>query len=92
MLLALQEEVIGLIQTVTGNRAVALDQNLFSLGIDSLRAAQIVDLIQDRFDVELDLEGVFELPTVNTIVTLLYERLLAKVEAMTDEEVLRALQ
>lgn len=92
MLDALQDAIIDQIQKIVGPCALARDESLFALGLDSVQVMQIFSLVQDQFDVELDVERAFEDPSVRGIAKLVDAQLTARIEAMTEEEVSRLLQ
>ncbi len=65
---------------------VALDDNFFMLGGHSLLATQLIMWIQANFEVNLTLRNMFEAPTVRLLATEIEHRIIARVEAMSDEE------
>jgi acyl-CoA synthetase (AMP-forming)/AMP-acid ligase II/acyl carrier protein len=52
---------------VVSDRQVGADDNLFDLGISSLALAQIHERINERFPGQLDIEDLFQLPSVRAI-------------------------
>jgi oxalate---CoA ligase len=94
---ATETEVTGWFADVLELDRVGVTDNFFVLGGDSLRAGQLISRVQARFGVSLPLATLFRLPTPAELVAEI-ERvrtsagdthllpLLARVEAMTDEE------
>lgn len=70
---------------------VGIDDNFFLLGGHSLLGTQVIALVADAFDVELTLRSLFDAPTVRQLSAEVERLLLAKVEAMSDDEVQRLL-
>jgi acyl carrier protein len=74
------------IATLLNIDSVALDDNFFMLGGHSLLATQLIMWIQATFEVNLTLRNMFEAPTVRLLATEIEHRILAQIEAMSDEE------
>ncbi len=62
------------------------------LGGHSLLGTQIIARIADTFGVDLTLRTLFESPTVRELAAEVERLVLARVELMSDEEVLRLLE
>jgi amino acid adenylation domain-containing protein len=71
--------------------AVSVHDNLFLLGGHSLIATQLIGRIQSAFGVELGLRTIFEAPTIAAIAGEVERLLVAKVDAMTEDEARRLL-
>src|SRR6266446_5004131 len=70
---------------------VGIDENFFMLGGNSLMGTQIIARVAETFGVDLPLRTLFDTPTVQQLSTEIERLILAKVQAMSDEEVLRLL-
>jgi len=70
---------------------VSVDENFFVLGGHSLLGAQLIARVRDRFGVEMDLRTLFDNPTVERMAGVVEERLVAQLEALSDEEAERLL-
>jgi amino acid adenylation domain-containing protein len=96
-----EETLAGTWARVLGIEHVGIHDDFFDLGGDSLRAAQVMARANDGFAVNLPLSRLFESPTVAAMALLVtqaqaqqatpdeIERLLAEVEAMTDDKMSR---
>ncbi|MDA8018160.1 MAG: acyltransferase domain-containing protein [Thermoanaerobaculia bacterium] len=71
---ATDEVLVTLWQSVLGIARVGIEDDFFELGGDSLQATQLVARIHDELDVQLDLQTLFELPTVVGVRELIEER------------------
>jgi amino acid adenylation domain-containing protein len=100
----LQDEVIALPSTPTEERLAAIvtslmnleqvgvDDNFFLLGGHSLLGTQIIAQIAETFRIDLPLRSLFNAPTVRLLSAEIERLILARVEAMSEEEVLQLLQ
>ncbi len=73
-------------QELLGIRQVGIHDNFFALGGNSLHATQIVARLRDLFPLELPLPILFEHATISQLAAKLEDMLLARLEAMTEEE------
>ena len=88
----LEEMVEGIVGPILGLPRVSIHDNFFLLGGHSLMGAQVIARVRDIFGVELNLRNVFECPTVAKLAGRIESALVAKLEAMSEEEVNQALQ
>ena len=88
----LEEMVEGIVGPILGLPRVSIHDNFFLLGGHSLMGAQVIARVRDIFGAELSLRNVFECPTVAKLAGRIESALVAKLEAMSEEEVNRALQ
>ena len=65
--------------------------NFFELGAHSLLGTQLITRVRDTFGIEIPLRAMFEAPTIAELSLEIDRLLLAKVEAMSEEEVLQLL-
>jgi len=71
---------------------VSAEGNFFLLGGHSLLGAQLIAKVRDVFNVELSLRSLFDAPTVAELSARIETALLAKLEAMSENEVQRILE
>lgn len=71
---------------------VGLDDNFFMLGGHSLLGTQIIARVSETFGVALTLRSLFESPTVRQLAAEVETLIVAKLAAMSDEDVLRLLE
>ncbi len=71
---------------------VGRDDNFFNLGGHSLMGAQLIAKVQQTFDVELTLRGLFDHPTVREISSEIENLIQAKLNALSDDEAQRILE
>jgi amino acid adenylation domain-containing protein len=87
-----EKRVAEIVATLLGMGQISIDDNFFMLGGHSLLGTQVIMRIVDAFGVDMPLRTIFEAPTVRLLSAEIEQRILAKLEAMSDEEVLRLLQ
>jgi amino acid adenylation domain-containing protein len=83
--------VAGILAKLLNAEEIGLNDNFFLLGGHSLLAAQIIGSIRETFSVEFPLRTIFDSPTVAELSDQIEKALAEKVEAMSPEEVRRAL-
>jgi amino acid adenylation domain-containing protein len=71
---------------------VSRDDNFFNLGGHSMMGAQLIAKVQQTFDVELTLRGLFDHPTVREISSEIENLIQAKLNALSDDEAQRILE
>ena len=71
---------------------VGRDENFFLLGGHSMLGAQLIAWIAENFGLELPLRTLFDAPTVRQLAAQVERRLMAKLEAMSEDEVCRLLE
>ena len=82
-----EELLVGLLAPLLGLEQVRIDDNFFMLGGHSLLGTQLITRIADTFGVTLTLRTLFDAPTVRELAAEIELRIIARVEAMSDEEV-----
>jgi len=87
-----EERIAEIVATLLGVDQISIDDNFFMLGGHSLLGTQVIMRIVDAFGVDMPLRTIFEAPTVRLLSAEIEQRILAKLEAMSDEEVLHLLQ
>ena len=83
----IEELLVSLLAPLLGLEQVGIDDNFFMLGGHSLLGTQLITRIADTFGVTLTLRTLFDAPTVRELAAEIELRLIARVEAMSDEEV-----
>ncbi len=69
-----EEELAGLFAEVLGDDRAGLDDSFFDLGGHSLSAARLVSKVSESFHVELELDELYETPTIAALARLLAAR------------------
>lgn len=71
---------------------VGIDDNIFLLGGTSLMGTQVIEQVTESFRVSLPLRVLFERPTIRLLADEIERRLLARLEKVSDDEILRLLR
>lgn len=87
----LEERLGAMLSSLLGLEQVSVHDNFFMLGGHSLLGTQLISQIRGAFGVELALRTLFESPTIEQLSVEIQRLLMAQVEAMSEEEVLRLL-
>jgi acyl carrier protein len=87
----LEECLAEIVAGLLGLEQVGRDDNFFLLGGHSLLGTQVIARVADTFGVDLPLRGLFDAPTVAELAVEIERLILAKLEAMSDEEARRLL-
>lgn len=87
-----EERVAGIVASLLQVQEVGMDDNFFMLGGHSLLGAQLIVSIAKIFGVDLSLRALFDAPTVRRLSAEIEGLVLARVQAMSDDEVLRLLE
>jgi phthiocerol/phenolphthiocerol synthesis type-I polyketide synthase E len=84
----LEEAVAAVWGEMLGIGHVGVDDDFFELGGHSLLGTRVVGRLRADFGVELMVDAIFRAPTVALLASEIEEKLLAAVEAMSEDEVL----
>jgi len=84
---ATEERVAGIVARLLGLERVGVEDNFFLLGGNSLLGTQVIARLRESFGVEVSLLALFDHPTVSGIATEIEELILARVDAMSEDEV-----
>jgi len=87
-----EERVAGILAQLLGLESVGAEDNFFMLGGHSLLGTQVIIRLRDIFGIELSLRTIFEAPTVAELAARVEASLIARLEAMSEEEVQRILE
>lgn len=86
-----QQRVLAILREILGAKQIDINDNFFLLGGHSLLGAQLIARTSESFGVDLPLRTIFDFPTVLELSAKLEEMIRIRVEAMSPEEVQRAL-
>lgn len=87
-----EERVAGILAQLLGLESVGAEDNFFMLGGHSLLGTQVIIRLRDTFGIEMSLRTIFEAPTVAELSEHVETALIARLEAMSDEEAQRILE
>lgn len=86
-----EQGVAAVVASLLGLKQVGLNDNFFYLGGNSLFGTQLIASLRNRFNVEVSLLRLFDHPTVAELAAEVERLLMAKLDAMSDEEAQRLL-
>jgi amino acid adenylation domain-containing protein len=84
-----EERVAGILAPLLGLSTVGVEDNFFFLGGNSLLGTQVIARLRETFGVEVSLLALFDHPTVAGIAGEVEQLIIAKLDAMSEEEVQR---
>ncbi len=84
-----EERIASMLASLLRLPRVGVNDNFFLLGGNSLLGAQVIARVRDSFGVDLSLLSLFDRPTVAELALEVEQLLIAKLEAMSEEEALR---
>jgi len=87
----IEERVAGIVTTLLALEQISIDDNFFMLGGHSLLGTQLITRVTESFRVDLTLRTLFSAPTVRLLSAEIERLIVAKLEVMSDDEVLRLL-
>ena len=87
----IEERLAAMLSSLLGLEQVGVRDNFFMLGGHSLLGTQLISRIRGKFGVELALRTLFDSPTIEQLAIETERLLTARVEAMSEDEVLRLL-
>ena len=82
----MEQRLAAMVGKLLGLDEIGVDDNFFMLGGYSLLGTRLIGRVRDAFGVELTLQAFFEAPTIAELAAQIEQLLMAKVEAMSDEE------
>jgi len=86
-----QERLAKIVATLLELDEIDIDDNFFMLGGNSLLGTQIIVQIANTFEVDLPLRSLFDAPTVRLLSVEIEHLIFARIEAMSEDEVLHLL-
>jgi amino acid adenylation domain-containing protein len=89
----MEERVAGIVTSLLGldGNSMGVNDNFFYFGGNSLFGTQVIARLRETFDVELPLLRLFDYPTIAGLATEVERLMVAKLEAMSEEEAQRLL-
>lgn len=82
----IEKRIAKIVATLLDLEKISVEDNFFFLGGHSLLATQLIARIRDAFGVDLSLRTVFEGPTIAELSAQIESALIAKLEAMSEDE------
>ncbi len=86
-----EQRVAAIVASLLGLQQVGLNDNFFYLGGNSLFGTQVIARLRDAFQVELPLLTLFDHPTVADLAAAVERLMVAKLDAMSEDEAQRLL-
>jgi len=87
----LEERVTAIIASLLGLDRVGVNENFFLIGGHSLLGTQLIARVRDAFGVDLSLRAIFDLPTPAQLAQEIEHLMVARLDAMSAEEIQRLL-
>ncbi|GIQ70288.1 hypothetical protein XYCOK13_31120 [Xylanibacillus composti] len=82
----LQEKLASVWEEVLGCKQVGLDDGFFELGGDSLRAIQCMNVLKERYQIDLSLQDLFDAPNIGQLARLIEKKAAERGQAAAYEE------
>lgn len=87
-----EETMEQILAPLLGLAHVGRDENFFLLGGHSLLGTQVIVRVAETFGVELSLRSLFDAPTIAQLAAHIEQLILARIEAMSDDEAAQLLE
>ncbi len=87
-----EERLVAIVAPLLGLQHISIDDNFFMLGGHSLLGTQVIAHVANAFGVDLSLRTLFGSPTIRQLSAEIERLIVARVEAMSDEEARRLLE
>jgi acyl carrier protein len=88
----IEERLVEIVASLLDLEQVGIDDNFFLLGGTSMMGTQLIMSVAETFGIDLPLRTLFEMPTVRQLAAEIECLIVARVEAMSEDEVLGLLQ
>ncbi len=82
----LEEAVAGVWRELLGVAQIGADDDFFELGGHSLLGTRVIARLRRMFGVDVPVDAIFRAPTVALLARVVEDRLLAAIEAMSEDE------
>ena len=86
-----EETLVNIWQTILNIPRIGVQDNFFDLGGHSLPAIRIISRIEDTYEINMPIDIFFANPTIAQLAIAIEDILLAEIDDLSDEEVLRLL-
>jgi amino acid adenylation domain-containing protein len=87
-----EERLVEILAPLLGLEQVGVDDNFFLLGGNSMMGTQLITRVAETYGIDLPLRTLFEMPTVRPLAAEIERLIVARVEAMSEDEVLGLLR
>jgi amino acid adenylation domain-containing protein len=87
-----EERIAEIVTSLLKIEQVGIDDNFFMLGGNSLLGTQIIASVARAFGVDLTLRTLFDAPSIRLLSAEVEKLIIARLETMSEDEVLRLLQ
>ena len=87
----IEKRLAEILEGLLGVQHIGADDNFFLLGGHSLLGTQLIARVQDAFGIEVSLRVLFDSPTIAELSSHIERLILARLEAMSEEEAQRLL-
>lgn len=87
-----EKRLAGIVASLLGLDQLGVDENFFLLGGNSMMGTQLIIRVAETFGIDLLLRTLFEMPTVRQLAAEIERIIIARVEAMDEDEALYLLQ
>jgi amino acid adenylation domain-containing protein/FkbM family methyltransferase len=84
-----QRTIADVWREVLGRDGIGIRDNFFDIGGHSLLATRVVSRLRERFDIALEVQTIFDRPTIAALAEAIEQQLLDAVDALTEEEAVR---
>lgn len=82
-----EERLAEIVSMLLGIEQLSTTDNFFMLGGHSLLGTQLIAKVRERFGVEITLRSLFEAPTITTLASAIEGLIIARIEALAEEDV-----
>jgi amino acid adenylation domain-containing protein len=82
----MEQRLCGILKSLLNLERVGVEDNFFQMGGHSLLGAQVIVRVRDVFGVDLSLRDLFEHPNVGAMSAVIERVMIARLEAMSEEE------
>src|SRR5260370_32521165 len=87
-----EERLARIVASLLDLEQLGVDDNFFLLGGNSMMGTQLIVRVAETFGIGLPLRTLFEMPTLRQLAAEIERLIVARLEAMSDDEALRLLQ